>query len=298
MKKENKEILQKLSDLNVKSDFHIHSAYSGDGVYTVESLFKQVQACGLKAISIADHDCVEATEEAQRRAQNLQINYISGVEITTFYQNQFIHILGYNYDMDPNNKLNVLLRKIKERRIENIKPTIKKIEKMGLFIDESVLKDRLGDKAPMVSTYGKVILDDPRNQDNPILKPYLKGGKKEINGSLNFAKEYMLYGQPLYVKELDVTMSEGVSAIINSGGVAVMAHPGLWVKPEHKTVLQKLKDEGLSGMEVYTPYHTAEQTIFYENLANDLGLVKTHGSDYHGISIKPKNKLGCFTICD
>jgi hypothetical protein len=52
-----------------------------------------------------------------------------------------------------------------------------------------------------------------------------------------------------------------------------------------------LKEHGLLGMEVYTFYHTPAQTAFYRRLAEELGLVATAGSDFHG-RIKPHVAFG------
>jgi hypothetical protein len=55
--------------------------------------------------------------------------------------------------------------------------------------------------------------------------------------------------------------------------------------------LVTLADAGLRGLEVFTSYHDPEQTACYLGLAEELGLVPTAGSDFHG-KIKPHIPFG------
>lgn len=290
------QLLQKLSDMDGSSDYHIHSEYSGDGVHSVECILEQAVQAGIRSLSFADHDCTEGTELAMKIAGSYSVNVIPAVELTTFYHQRFIHILGYGFDLGKNSTLKSLIKSIKKRRMDNMDQILSKIERQGLHISQNEVLNMTGGRAPMVSSYAKVLLDDERNIDCEILKPYRKGGARGINGSINFAVDYMLAGGPLYVEELPVTMEEGIAAITASGGVAVIAHPGLWFQEEHLPVLKQLVRVGLIGMEVYTPYHTPAQTAYYKRIAEEHGLYLTHGSDFHGYAVKPKNRLGKFTV--
>ena len=51
---------------------------------------------------------------------------------------------------------------------------------------------------------------------------------------------------------------------------------------------------GLAGIEVYTFYHTRRADRALPGLADDLGLVPTAGSDFHG-KIKPHVSFGAVT---
>lgn len=202
--------------------------------------------------------------------------------------------MGYAYRIEADNALIQLLSRIKQRKIDNEDAIIKKIQNAGLYIDCEAMECRLDGQAPMVSTYSYMVLNDPRNISHPIIQPYREGGPRGIKGSLNFAIDYFLYGKPFYVPELQVSLVEGIKAISESGGVAVMAHPGVWMKPEHTKLLPELIDCGMLGMEVETPYHNDKQRKYFAELSKAYGLYQTHGSDYHGFSVKPQNHLGIF----
>ena len=55
---------------------------------------------GLQAIAITDHDLVSAIDIAQKYAEKKQIEIVPGVEISTLWQKQEIHIFGYLIDVD------------------------------------------------------------------------------------------------------------------------------------------------------------------------------------------------------
>lgn len=289
-------LIRKLSDMDGSSDYHIHSNFSGDGIHSVEYILEQAAGAGIRRLSIADHDCTEGAELAMKIAGSYSLEVIPAVELSTFFDHKFIHILGYGFCLGENTALDSLLGQIQKRRMENMDQILALIKAQGLQISLDAVLHMTGGRAPMVSSYAKVLLDDERNLDCEILKPYREGGTRGINGPINFAVDYMLAGGPLYAEELPVTMEEGIAAITASGGIAVMAHPGLWFREEYLPVLERLVCAGLVGMEVYTPYHTAAQTAYYKGIAEQYGLCQTHGSDFHGYAVKPKNELGKFTV--
>ena len=72
-----------------------------------------------------------------------------------------------------------------------------------------------------------------------------------------------------------------VSKIREAGGVAVVAHPYWDVKDpaQVEDLVRSLKPDGI---EAYYPSHTKEQTEHLLRLCDELGLVPTASSDYHG----------------
>lgn len=65
----------------------------------------------------------------------------------------------------------------------------------------------------------------------------------------------------------------------------VLAHP---IFLENDALIEQFVADGLVGLEVYHSSHNQEQILHYERLADRLKLLKTGGSDYHGI---PKEGL-------
>ena len=99
---------------------------------------------------------------------------------------------------------------------------------------------------------------------------------------------------PYYLPVASPEVAEVVTALKDAGGVVVLAHCGAVSRNR-----QLLSDEdiefyarecGLDGLEVFHRDNSPEQQERLSRLADRLGLLKTGGSDWHGLG-KP-NVLG------
>ena len=100
-------------------------------------------------------------------------------------------------------------------------------------------------------------------------------------------------GRAAYVKKDKLSPEEGIAAVIDGGGIPVLAHPvllGLNIK-ELDDLLGKLKSKGLKGIEAIYVENTNKDTGDYLSLATKHDLLVTGGSDFHG-SFKPNIELG------
>ncbi len=107
---------------------------------------------------------------------------------------------------------------------------------------------------------------------------------------MNFYWDFYAQGKPCYAPMEYPALREAVDRIHQSGGKAVLAHPGVNLKGK-EDLLDSLLTEGLDGLETFSSYHRPEQAVFYYDKAKDCGLFATCGSDFHG-KTKPAVKLG------
>ena len=84
-----------------KIDLHVHSMYS-DGTNSPKELVDMAVSIGLRAMALTDHDTIDGVPHAIEAARDYDITIIPGVEISTFYQEGEIHIIGLF--VDYNNK--------------------------------------------------------------------------------------------------------------------------------------------------------------------------------------------------
>ena len=87
---------------------------------------------------------------------------------------------------------------------------------------------------------------------------------------------------------------EEVIQIIRSGhGIPVLAHPGrlALARDVERQLLIRWRQAGLVGLEVYHSEHPAPLQAYYFHLAQELDLLPTGGSDFHG-TLKPDVRLG------
>lgn len=125
-----------------------------------------------------------------------------------------------------------------------------------------------------------------------IAKVMLKKGYVE---SINEAfDKYLGKNKPAYVDKYRMEADQAIELITKSGGVPVLAHPGL-IEPttdlSFESLIKTLTSMGLKGLEVYYPEHTPETEAEYIAMADQYGLLLTGGTDFHG-GLKPDLKIG------
>ena len=123
-----------------------------------------------------------------------------------------------------------------------------------------------------------------------MLKPYLAGGSRSDNPYVNFYWDFCAQGKIAYAHVNFISLTEALDIINKAGGTPILAHPGKNVH-EDKVLLHGIIEQGVKGMEVYSSYHSPEQVSFYRKEAEELNILMTCGSDFHG-KTKPSIKLG------
>lgn len=81
-----------------------------------------------------------------------------------------------------------------------------------------------------------------------------------------------------------VSAAETIAAVHEARGVVVLAHPLHTVpdRPDLESVVGKLVDRGLDGLEVFYSSYSEEDQQFLLDLADRHSLLTTGGSDFHG----------------
>ena len=83
----------------MKADLHNHSYFS-DGVLSPIELVRLASYAGCDLFSLTDHDTTHGIVEAKDEAHKLSLNLVNGVEISAFWRNSAIHIVGLGIDID------------------------------------------------------------------------------------------------------------------------------------------------------------------------------------------------------
>lgn len=248
-----------------RSDLHIHSLHS-DGEWTVEELIKEAKNKGLYAMALTDHDTVKGVKEALYLGEKYGVRVIKGLELSSIKIGD-VHILGYGIDVE-NEELLAKLDDVVEKRGERNRAILKKLEELGMLVDEKELL-KIGE--------GKII-GRKLISDLMIKKGYVKTVSEAFDKYLGSAK-------PAYVPLVRLTPFDAIDLIHKAGGVAVLAHPSklLFKGEELESFIRDLKAHGLDGIEGYYYTHTPKEVEYYSKLAKELDLFMTGGSDFHGM---------------
>ena len=125
----------------MKADLHNHSFYS-DGVLSPTALVKLAASANCDLFSLTDHDTTNGIVEAKHEADKLGLDLVNGVEISAFWRNSAIHIVGLGIDIDNDSlqtglEFNQTLRKERAKKIalglwrSGIKDALEKAQKIS-----------------------------------------------------------------------------------------------------------------------------------------------------------------------
>ncbi len=265
-------------------DLHIHSLNSSDGDFAPVALLQMAREKGLRAISISDHDTMGAYPDALLWSDKLGVELVPSVELTTLFDGREFHLLLPFVRWDSRT-LERILATVTRARMEEAKERVARLRELGFDIDwdELIVKTKGG--PPLGVSIAQILIDKGRKEKNPSLKQYYEGTNR-LFAPYFFYKDYFLEEGPAFVPKRTVSLLEVLDLLAPEGAAPVLAHPGAYFERATKEDLAVLKERGLVGLEVYSSYHDTDQTRLYRAAAEELDLVATAGSDFHG-RIKP-----------
>ena len=249
-------------------DLHIHSQFS-DGQFNIKQLVTMSKQNEVSLISITDHDDIQSAIDLKRNPSIRDISYINGVEISSTIRlkerNFLLHILGYGYNYD-NGFLQESLNEKKKLRLKINREYLLKLRKEFPRIFDDILETidyyRFGRLSNLIDKYLKT--KEINEEQMMIINKYLNNNKIDY---------------PNYAFEV----KEAIHLIKQANGYAILAHPyqyKLTIKEEIE-LLEILKGNGLSGIEVYHSGDNALGFKLQENLCNKFNFEWTVGSDFH-----------------
>lgn len=255
-------------------DLHAHTSVS-DGTLSPTALVELAAREGLVALAVTDHDHVGALPEARATAERVGVELVPGIELSVESENGELHLLGYLFDeRDPRLQARLVeLRLARARRGEQI---VERLRALGV---EITLDDLLAEVGSAATSLGR-----------PHVARALM--RKGLVGSVQDAFDrYLAEGRPAYVPKARLTPREAIALLHGAGGLAVLAHPVTIPLESREPAIRSLTALGLDGVEVVHSKHDASTRAELARLAEELGLVATGGSDFHGEN-KPDVRLG------
>lgn len=261
-------------------DLHVHSNVS-DGTLTPSELVDEAIKNNLSAFALTDHDTTKGVSEALEAAKKATlkgtpIEVVPGVEISAAYQNKDIHILGLFLDIEYEPLQIALDQAIQNRDLRNQKMA-QNLKNGGLDIDYETLCSHFPPGTVLTRAHFAKYL-------------YETGQVRSMNSAFDI---YLNSDGPYYVPREYISPENAISLIKRAGGIPVLAHPLVYHIPEAQldALIQRLKDAGLMGLEVFYSANTGFDEGIVRRYANKYDLVMTGGSDFHGAN-KPQISMG------
>jgi len=262
-------------------DLQSHSLHS-DGDLPAAQVVENAAGAGVELLALSDHDTVDGVDEALAAGAVHGVRVVPATEISAVDgQYEDLHVLGYGIDHRSALLGERLLdaRADRERRADAMAA---RLRELGFEVDPAPIEARKAKGKPVGRPHlAAAVLAHPANAER-----LAEEGHADVS---SFIPAYLIQGMPGYVARTHPTVEEAIQWIHEAAGVAVWAHPFWDVKNNDEVLdaIDRYRAAGLDGVEVFYPSHTDEQTLLLARRTQELGLLSTGSSDYHG----PEHRL-------
>ena len=263
----------------MRIDLHAHSTAS-DGTDSPAGLVRAAARAGLDVVAITDHDTVRgwaAAAEALRSAGEGR-TLVPGAELSCRLGGIPLHLLAYLFDPDEP-ELARERELVRDDRVPRARAMVDKLRELGVPVTWEQVARIAG--------------------DGSVGRPHVASAMVEAGVVPTvdeaFTDEWLGDGGRAYVAKHELDPFEAIRLVKAAGGVAVWAHPAAAsrgrILPE--SAFAELAAAGLDGVEVDHTDHDELTRARLRALADELGLLVTGSSDYHGE--RKSVRLGEFT---
>ncbi len=258
-------------------DLHTHSTAS-DGSFTPAELAWHAKRQGISAFALTDHDIILGNDEAAKAAAGAGVEFIPGMELTVDYHDHKLHVVTLGFDAG-HPAFREMYREIRRKKEDGIPELINGIRARGVDI-----------------TLDKVLKLANEPLDYYDVMRYLVSLHLDLKGK----SAWEVFIEPVLAEigcDRNAEPRSAFAAIHAAGGVTSLAHfhkrlglKGL-TREEQAAAIRELHGMGLDGMEYWYPSYSEEDRVFVASMIDELGLMATGGTDFHGIH-RPGIEMG------
>ncbi len=248
-----------------------HSTVS-DGQLAPADVVEEAAKAGVTTLALTDHDAVAGVPEAEEAARALGIELVPAIEMSCVHEYaEDLHICGYWVDLE---RIAPACERAQLGRRERAGEIVENLRREGfdLTLDDAIREAGAADS---------------------IGRPHIARAAGASGDLGPFFEEYLVPGAKAFVPRRWPSAEQAIELIREAGGVAVIAHP-YWDISEPDKVEHLIRSLGADGIETFYPSHSKEQTEHLLALCDELGLVPTASSDYHGPTHKTFAKFGAY----
>lgn len=260
-----------------KGDFHIHTNAS-DGIFSPSEVLNIAKDQNVDILAITDHDTTAGIDEALYTGNKLNIKVIPGIELSTLYNGENIHVVGLFKDDKYNSKefKNILLD-MKNYRLWRSQKIVENLDKyFNIKID-----------------HDKIV----ENTKGLIARPHIAKAIIDAGYADDFDyifKNYLSNESPAFVPNKKLSTKSGIDLLKKFNALCILAHPVL-IKNSSIDDLLKLNFDGIEA--IYS-LNKKKDTNTFLSKAKEYNKIITAGSDFHGIGRhnKIKTNIGCVNL--
>jgi predicted metal-dependent phosphoesterase TrpH len=252
-------------------DLHSHTTAS-DGQYSPDELLALAAKAGITTLAVTDHDTVSGLDACAAAAARHGIRLVCGIEVSAFIGKKEIHVLGH-FVNPKEARLASFGERLKGERKSRMEQMVAKMRALGF---------------PVTMDHVLAIAGDGH-----LARPHLARALVELRFCTSTKEAFDRFlkdGGPAAVPRFDVSVQDAVTLIRGAGGAATVAHPG--VSKVERFELEEMAKAGLAGLEVEHSDHPPSLREKFRKWTDELGLIPTAGSDFHGEKVAPGRVFG------
>jgi 3',5'-nucleoside bisphosphate phosphatase len=248
-----------------------HSTVS-DGQLAPTQVVEEAAKAGVTTLALSDHDAIAGVVEAAEAAERLGVELVPAIEMSCVHPYaEDLHVCGYWVDLG---KIAPACERAQHERVTRAGEIVEKLRGEGFDLH---LEDAVKEAGDALS----------------IGRPHIARAAGASGDLGPFFEEYLVPGAKAFVARRWPTAEQAIDLIRNAGGVAVIAHP-YWDISDPNEVEDLIRSLKADGVETFYPTHSKEQTEHLLSLCNELNLVPTASSDYHGPTHKTFARFGAY----
>lgn len=226
----------------------------------------------MTTLALSDHDAVAGVPEAEEAARGLGVELVPAVEMSCVHEYaEDLHVCGYWVDLEGIGPACERAQQERRARAGEIVENLRR-EGFDLTLDDAIRE--AGDA-------------------DSIGRPHIARAAGATGDLGPFFEEYLVPGAKAFVPRRWPSAEQAVELIRGAGGVAVVAHP-YWDVSDPAQVEDVVRSLRPDGIEAFYPTHSEEQTRHLLALCEELGIVPTGSSDYHGPTHKTFAAFGAY----
>ena len=245
-------------------DLHCHSTAS-DGALSPTELLNRAAENAVTTFALTDHDTTAGLAEAKNRANELNINFINGIELSAQWEKIGVHIVGLNIE-PQHDALQKVIAELHIMRIERAEKIAQKLAKKGIpdaleFVQKTVTNETI------TRVHFANFL---------VSQAYVSTVSEAFD-------RYLGDGKSAYVSTTWTPLENAIQAIREAGGIPIVAHPLRYklTATRMKKLLGAFKNAGGLAIEVVTGRYNPDEMRILSNYANQFELAASVGSDFH-----------------
>ncbi len=250
----------------MRVELHCHSTRS-DGDLQPEEVARRAGARAVKLFCLTDHDTCAGYDATRKELEAVTV--LRGLELSCREYDRPIHVLFYGVEDGPGlEALQTVLDEISEVRRHRLRQICRRLGRLGHPLDAEAILRKGGARAVGRPDVAKALVD-----------------AGVVTSMREAFTRFLRDGGPADVPVPRLSIADGLTLARNCGAQASLAHPHTLDYALVKDLFKRHRHLGLEGIEAYYGRYGRAQRATWLRLAQELDLVVTGGSDYHGEAI-------------